>query len=75
MPLKRSTRSVNTKRGQSQAIEHYLNSHSDEPKPLIWATTADNILEKVARGRVTLSPKLRHTTRSWPPASAIRYSG
>ena len=37
-----------------EAIEDYLDSHNDEPKPLIWTAAADSILEKVARGRVAL---------------------
>ena len=32
-----------------EAIEDYLDSHNDEPKPLIWTATANCILEKVAR--------------------------
>lgn len=37
------------------AIEDYLNAHNNEPRPLIWTATAESILEKVARGRVTLN--------------------
>lgn len=36
------------------AIEDYLAAYNDEPKPLVWAATADTILEKVARGRIAL---------------------
>ena len=36
------------------AIQAYLNAHNDNPKPLIWTATADDILAKVARGRVAL---------------------
>lgn len=36
------------------AIEEYLATHNDEPKPLVWTATAESILEKVARGRVAL---------------------
>lgn len=35
-------------------IEVYLNAHNDDPKPFIWTATADDILAKVARGRVAL---------------------
>jgi transposase len=35
-------------------IEEYLDAHNDDPKPLIWTATADDILAKVARGRVAL---------------------
>lgn len=36
------------------SIEAYLNAHNTDPKPLIWTATADDILAKVARGRVAL---------------------
>ena len=35
-------------------IEDYLTAHNTEPKPFIWIATADDILAKVARGRVAL---------------------
>ncbi|MDQ6850740.1 MAG: IS630 family transposase [Actinomycetota bacterium] len=35
-------------------IEKYLDAHNDDPKPFIWTATADDILAKVARGRVAL---------------------
>jgi transposase len=35
-------------------IEDYLDAHNNDPKPFIWTATADEILEKVARGRVAL---------------------
>jgi transposase len=35
-------------------IEEYLVAHNDDPKPFIWTATADDILAKVARGRVAL---------------------
>jgi transposase len=35
-------------------IEEYLDAHNDNPKPFIWTATADEILVKVARGRVAL---------------------
>jgi transposase InsO family protein len=35
-------------------IEAYLDAHNDQPKPFIWTATADDILAKVARGRVAL---------------------
>lgn len=28
------------------AIEDYLTTHNDEPRPLVWTTTADSCLEK-----------------------------
>ncbi|MCA1678760.1 MAG: IS630 family transposase [Actinobacteria bacterium] len=36
------------------AIEAYLKANNDDPKPFLWTATADQILEKVRRGRVTL---------------------
>lgn len=38
------------------AIEAYLQANNDEPKPFVWTATADEILEKVRRGRVALQP-------------------
>ena len=36
------------------AIETYLAAHNRTPEPFQWTATADQILEKVRRGRVTL---------------------
>jgi transposase len=36
------------------AIEAYLQANNDDPKPFVWAATADEILNKVRRGRLTL---------------------
>jgi transposase len=36
------------------AIEDYLKATNDNPKPFVWTATAEQILAKVARGRVTL---------------------
>jgi len=36
------------------AIEEYLRVHNEDPKPFLWTATAESILEKVRRGRVTL---------------------
>jgi transposase len=36
------------------AIEAYLAAHNDDPKPFVWTATADDILAKIARGRVAL---------------------
>jgi transposase len=35
-------------------IEDYLAAHNDNPKPFVWTATAEDILAKVARGRVAL---------------------
>jgi len=36
------------------SIEAYLDAHNDYPKPFTWTATAEDILAKVARGRVAL---------------------
>ncbi|MCA1739002.1 MAG: IS630 family transposase [Actinobacteria bacterium] len=36
------------------AIEAYLEANNDDPKPFVWTATAEEILVKVARGRVAL---------------------
>lgn len=36
------------------AIEAYLQANNDNPKPFMWTATAEEILTKVARGRVAL---------------------
>jgi transposase len=37
------------------AIEEYLAAHNADPRPFVWTATTDQILDKVRRGRVTLS--------------------
>ncbi len=36
------------------AIDAYLAAHNTNPTPFTWTKTADQIVEKVQRGRVTL---------------------
>lgn len=36
------------------AIEDYLEANNGNPKPFVWTATAEQILAKVARGRVAL---------------------
>ena len=36
------------------AIEAYLEANNNDPKPFVWTATADEILDKVRRGRVAL---------------------
>ena len=38
------------------AIEAYLQASNNDPKPFVWTATAEEILEKVSRGRVALAP-------------------
>ena len=35
-------------------IEDYLRVNNNHPKPFVWTTTAEAILEKVRRGRAAL---------------------
>ena len=35
-------------------IEDYLAAHNNDPKPFVWTATAQDILAKVARGRIAL---------------------
>jgi transposase len=37
-----------------EAIENYIEHHNTDPKPFVWTKTADEIIEKVKRGRVVL---------------------
>ncbi len=37
------------------AIDAYLKATNDDPKPFVWTATADQILDKVRRGRVALN--------------------
>jgi transposase len=37
------------------AIERYLQARNADPKPFMWTATADEILDKVRRGRVALA--------------------
>lgn len=38
-----------------EAIEDYMNVHNDEPRPLVWTSSTESILDKVARGRAALN--------------------
>ena len=37
-----------------EAIYAYLGAYNEDPKPFVWTATAEQILEKVRRGRVAL---------------------
>ena len=37
-----------------RAIESYIRENNKNPKPFVWTATAESILDKVRRGRVTL---------------------
>jgi hypothetical protein len=36
------------------AIYAYLDAHNADPKPFVWTASAEDILNKVRRGRVAL---------------------
>ena len=36
------------------AIQEYLDSHNDDPKPFIWTATVEELVAKVRRGRAAL---------------------
>lgn len=36
------------------SIQEYIDSHNEDPRPYVWTATAESILAKVARGRITL---------------------
>jgi hypothetical protein len=36
------------------AIEAYLTAHNDDRRPFVWTASTDDILAKLARGRVAL---------------------
>ena len=38
-----------------EAIEAYLQANNENPEPFVWTATADEILTKVRRGRVTIT--------------------
>ena len=38
-----------------EAIEDYIAHHNEDPKPYKWTKTAEEIIEKVRRGRVALA--------------------
>ncbi len=37
------------------AIDEYLRAHNDDPEPFVWTATAEQILEKIHRARITLN--------------------
>ena len=39
-----------------------LAAHNNNPRPLVWTATAESILTKVARGRVTLNRETKSGT-------------
>jgi transposase len=41
------------------AMEAYLAANNKDPKPFVWTATAEDILEKVRRGRVALKKLAR----------------
>ena len=45
----------------TEAIELWADHWNDDPKPFIWHKAADEIIEKVRRGRLKLHRKARRT--------------
>jgi hypothetical protein len=39
------------------AIENYIDSHNQNPKPFIWTAKAKDILEKVTRAKAALNKR------------------
>ncbi|WP_204809453.1 hypothetical protein [Mycobacterium riyadhense] len=42
-------------RSHIAAIQDYIDTHNQDPKPYVWTATAESILAKVARARTTLN--------------------
>lgn len=38
----------------NEAIKQYIASYNDTPKPFVWTAKANDILQKVMRGRASL---------------------
>ena len=36
------------------SIQEYIDAHNNDPKPYVWTATAESILAKIARARITL---------------------
>ena len=49
-------------RARYASAEDYLAAHNNNPRPLVWTATAESILTKVARGRVTLNRETKSGT-------------
>jgi len=45
-----------------EAITTWGSHWNDDPKPFIWHTSADEIIEKVQRGRAALNRQINSTT-------------
>ena len=77
---KRLRRGVFTSVDQlSTAITTWAEHWNDDPKPFVWKATADDIIEKVSRGRTTLhqikSPTNHYQAMVQPARSAPRVRG
>lgn len=66
------------------AIQEFIDIHNDDPKPFVWTATADEIIEKVQRGRVALEAikpnratalDVRESARACPVSGGARRSG
>ena len=52
------------------SIQEYIDAHNNDPKPYVWTATAESILAKVARGRITLEKSAKY--EDTPLAAAVR---
>lgn len=44
------------------AIDLWVSHWNDEPKPFVWVKTAQEIIEKVQRGRAALTHQIKSAT-------------
>jgi len=56
------------------AIDAYLTAHNTNPTPFTWTKTADQIVAKVQRGRVTLNA-ITNQNADGPPEWRIELRG
>ena len=55
------------------SIQEYIDAHNNDPKPYVWTATAESILAKVSRGRITLEKNQRNNSRSTTKNSSRIY--
>ena len=53
-------------------IEAYLQANNNDPKPFVWTATAEEILEKVSRGRAALASTRRRLRECEAPSIRTR---
>src|SRR5215211_3369776 len=55
-------------------IDCWASHWNDNPDPFVWTKPADEILDKVARGRATLDRITKSATHHWLPCPASRWT-